>query len=98
LISDMMARDLPPELLALPAAYSSCVAGAISEEEYVTGLRAAGVTDVEVRGRLVYDAGQIAAYAETVTDDPGLRNRLNDYVRSLEGKVWSAKVYGRKPA
>ena len=56
------------------------------------------MTDVEVRGRLVYDAGQIAAYAETVTDDPGLRNRLNDYVPSLEGKVWSAKVYGRKPA
>ena len=42
LVSDMMARDLPEELLALPDAYSSCVAGAIDEDEYLAGLRHRG--------------------------------------------------------
>ena len=88
----------------MPAAYSSCVAGAISEEEYLAGLRAAGLVDVEVRDRLVYDAEPArglspprsrasAAAARRLT-----RARLREYVRRLEGKIWSAKIYARKPA
>jgi len=103
LLSDMMARDLPPELLSLPAAYASCVGGAISEEEYLDGLRAAGLEDVEVRDRLIYDAGQLAGYAASAMEGPcgcgpQLTDRLREYTRGLEGKIWSAKVYARKPA
>jgi arsenite methyltransferase len=102
LVSDMMARDLPPELLALPVAYASCVAGAIDEEEYLAGLRAAGLGDVEVRDRLVYDAAQITAAALSQLDCSCGGDQLGElvarYAAQLVGKVWSAKVYARKPA
>jgi arsenite methyltransferase len=102
LVSDMMARDLPPELLALPVAYASCVAGAIDEDEYLAGLRAAGLGDVEVRDRLVYDAAQITAAALSQLDCSCGGDQLGElvarYAAQLVGKVWSAKVYARKPA
>jgi hypothetical protein len=28
---------------------------------------------------------------------PQLLDRLGEYARGLEGKIWSAKVYARKP-
>jgi SAM-dependent methyltransferase len=106
LVSDMMATDLPAELLALPAAYSFCVAGAVSEDDYLAGLRGAGLTEVAVRDRLVYEGDQIAGYAASAVEDACCGGRSNEqladlvrgYARGLEGKVWSAKVYARKPA
>jgi SAM-dependent methyltransferase len=105
LVSDMVAKDLPPELLALPAAYSACVTGAISEDEYLAGLEAAGLTDVAVRDRLVYDAAQIAGYGASALEGAccgeqatgQLDALVRAYAGSLEGKVWSAKIYARKP-
>jgi hypothetical protein len=41
---------------------------AISEADYLAGLRAAGLEDVEVRGRLVYDASQLASFAASATE------------------------------
>jgi SAM-dependent methyltransferase len=111
LVSDMMAHDLPAELRAVPAFYASCVGGAIPEEEYLAGLRAVGLADVEIRGRLVYDADQLYGYAvSTLEEDPsalaGLgtdggdarsQARLRAFVASIAGKICSAKVYARKP-
>ena len=65
LVSDIVAKDLPEELQSLPAFYTSCVGGAISEEEYLAGLSTAGLVDAEVWDRLVYDADQLAAYASS---------------------------------
>jgi arsenite methyltransferase len=107
LVSDIVAEDLPPEIRALPVAYSSCIAGAVSEDEYVAGLRAAGLTEVDVHERLIYDAAQIASFATSATEgvcscSSQLSDELVDvvrgYARGLEGQVWSAKVYARKPA
>jgi SAM-dependent methyltransferase len=105
LVSDMIAEDLPSELRAIPAAYSLCISGAINEEEYLAGLRDAGLTDVAVRERLVYDAGQIAGYVASALggaccgDEHGeqLAGIVRERARSLEGKVWSAKIYARRP-
>ena len=106
LVSDMMAKDLPPELLQFPAAYSACVAGAISEDEYLAGLTAAGLEEVAVRDRLVYDAAQLDGYVAsefegTCCGGPSqeqLAKLVRGYADSLVGKVWSAKVYARRPA
>lgn len=103
LVSDIVSKDLPEELRTIPALHSFCVAGAISEEEYLAGLRQAGLVDVEVRDRLVYDADQITDFAasaleqarECSTQLP--MDRLREFARNLEGKIWSAKVYARKP-
>ncbi len=104
LISDIVASDLPAELAENAALYSSCVAGAVSEEEYLAGLRAAGLVDVEVKDRLVYDAAQLAAIADDqgegacgCSSEEG-RRALGALAERLEGKVWSAKVYARRPA
>ena len=106
LVSDMMAKDLPPELLQFPEAYSACVTGAISEDEYLAGLTAAGLEDVAVRDRLVYDASQLDGYVAsefegTCCGGPSqeqLAKLVRGYADSLVGKVWSAKVYARRPA
>ena len=112
LVSDMVARDLPADLRNLPIVYTSCIAGAISEEEYLSGLREAGLVDVEVCDRLVYDASQLYSIATAALEEhpsvlaqlgscagaSNLKPRLRAFAGALEGKIWSAKIYGRKPA
>jgi SAM-dependent methyltransferase len=101
LVSDIVANDLPEAIRQSSALYSSCVSGAIGEDEYLAGLRAVGLVDVEVRARLVYDADQLAAIAGSESESAcgcGLgKAELAAHARSLAGKVWSAKIYARKP-
>jgi len=101
LVSDIVAHDLPEEIVANAALYASCVAGAISEEYYLFGLRSVGLTDVAVRGRLVYDANQLESAfkdSKAISLLPQQdRERLRELTRSVAGKVWSAKIYARKP-
>lgn len=101
-VSDIVAEGLPPEVLAEAAFYSTCVAGAISEAQYIAGLQSAGLAEVEVCERLVYDAGQIASFVDSelsnaVSLDAEARQRLRDLALGLAGKIWSAKISARKP-
>ena len=107
LVSDIVAESLPEEIRSIPAAYSSCISGAISEAYYLAGLRSAGLEDVSVRDRLVYDAAQLASFATSATEGvcrcgsqlpDELVAVVDRYARGLEGQVWSAKVYARRPA
>ena len=97
-ISDIVVEELPAWVKEHEAAYAACVAGAISEGEYVAGLRAAGLETVEVTERQVYTCDQIrgivASDLESFGLDPDL---LGDRLAELEGKVWSARLTGRKP-
>jgi arsenite methyltransferase len=65
LVSDIVAKNLPDWLQQNDQIYSACVGGAISEEDYLAGLREAGLNNVEVRNRFVYDASQIKAFYKT---------------------------------
>jgi arsenite methyltransferase len=104
LVSDIVANDLPAQARELAALYSSCISGATGEQEYLAGLREAGLTDEAVRDRLVYDADQLEAIASSEGESAcgcGQASSKSIAVqvgRSLAGKVWSAKVYARKPA
>ncbi len=102
LVSDIVAEALPDEVRRSSALYSSCIGGAISEDEYLAGLRAAGLVDAEVRARLVYDADQLEGLASSESEGAcgcGIaKDALMSFARGLAGKVWSAKVYARKPA
>lgn len=98
-ISDIVVEQLPDWIRESAAAWSACVAGAISEEAYLEGLHNAGLEDVQVVDRLVYERSQLSAILSE--DIPGLDLEselidalLDDYV----GTVWSAKFTGRKPA
>jgi SAM-dependent methyltransferase len=97
-ISDIVVEELPEVIRQSAAAYSACIAGAISEEDYLAGLRAAGLTDVEVTERQVYDAAQLRGMVGSDLEIHGFDPKLLDgAVESAAGKVWSAKVTGRRP-
>jgi len=104
LVSDIVVETLPDRVRANKTLYTACVAGAISEAAYVAGLRAAGLDAIEVRARLVYDAGQIEALYRNELPGAGdalgtsSRNALHDIARKISGKVWSALFHARKPA
>ncbi len=87
--------------------YSACIAGAISEDAYVSGLAAAGLNDVRVTERLVYDRSQISGFVDldgvpvNVPDranGAGLSSRqLDALVDALTGQVWSGIFCAHKP-
>jgi len=106
LVSDIVVRDLPDFIRESALAYASCIAGAISEEQYVAGLRRAGLVDVEVRERIVYEAAQLDALLESEDLAPAFASccggapskvMLQGMAAAVEGRVWSAKVAARKP-
>jgi arsenite methyltransferase len=96
-ISDIVAEDLPEDLRRQAQAYSACVGGAISEQEYVAGLQRAGMAEVEVSDRVVYDETQLQGIVgsdlEAVGGDP---HRLDEQIGQAAGKVWSARFTGRR--
>lgn len=106
LVSDIVAQDLPPQLAENRHLYSSCLAGAISESAYLDGLRQAGLSEVEVKDRLVYDASQLQLFitSELTDTDSNLCCSIdvNDelarhWASELQGKVASIKVFARRP-
>ena len=109
LVSDIVVKNLPDWLRQNNQVYAACVGGAISEEDYLAGLREAGLNNVEVRNRFVYDASQIKAFFET-EEIPGLKeiidgqpaqnhdNLIHQMTMNAVGNVWSAEFYAKKPA
>ncbi len=106
LVSDVVVRDLPLEIRENQALYNSCVAGAISEGDYVAGLEKAGLGDVEVRDRITYEASQLTAFMQgdlaeinrTLADSgkPLVEADACGLAESLAGKVWSAIFFARR--
>ncbi len=107
LVSDIVVENLPGWVRENKALYTSCVAGAISEKEYLDGLQAAGLENAEVRERLVYDSPQLEGLIQSDLADASeeVRNwaatsgeeAMTRAAQSVAGKVWSAMFYARKP-
>ena len=107
-ISDIVVEDLADWVRQSDALYHSCVGGAIREADYIDGLRRAGLTDVDVLRRHVYDAAQLAALVESESPsaerasagggDPNREPALSALADSVTGKVWSALFAARKSA
>lgn len=96
-VSDIVAEDLPEEIRGLASAYSACIGGATSEARYLAGLTAAGLGDLAVTERLVYDETQIRGMVGSDLAALGIPSDLLDtHLASVVGKVWSAKITGRK--
>jgi ubiquinone/menaquinone biosynthesis C-methylase UbiE len=106
-ISDIVAEQLPDEIRNNDGLYNSCVAGAISEEEYMAGLAAAGLYNIQVQERFIFDAAQIkAAFDDEKTGlsqlfhelpEPERQKAVDRLISQAAGKVWSAKFTERKP-
>ena len=106
-VSDIVAEELPEVVRRDPGLHCSCIAGAVSEAEYLAGLRAAGLVDVEVIERIVYDSAQLEAFVTSELPaekgggccgtGPAWMPDAAMLASSMRGKVYSAKVVARKP-
>lgn len=109
LVSDIIARDLPQWVLANSDLYAACISGALTEAEYLGAAKAAGLEQVNIVDRLIYDGAMIAtliadqlpvAIAD-LTQRLGFTNddALMDFViEQLDGKIESVKLSGVAPA
>ena len=112
-VSDLVAVDLPEYVKRNRFLRNTCIAGAISEEEYLDGLQAAGLGEAKVLERIRYDASQVKGLldSERYNADTGSScgcgcgvgaeglegEALETAIRDLTGKVWSSKIFARKP-
>jgi len=102
-ISDIVVGDLPEWVRESAALYGACVAGAISEEEYVNGLLTSGLGSVEVVDRFVYGGDQLKSLVESEfpADSSsccccGTDKVIAEVSKVLDGKIWSARFVGKK--
>jgi SAM-dependent methyltransferase/N-acetylglutamate synthase-like GNAT family acetyltransferase len=104
-ISDIVLADdvgeLPAALRRDPDLLVACVAGAIGESAYLDAMRQAGLADVAVTERMVYGEEalcSVAAELGTPLGDGARGDQLAAQMRAtLAGKVWSARIVGRRP-
>lgn len=94
LISDMVTENLPPELLYSAEAWCGCIAGAVSEAEYMTAVEAAGFEEVRVVNRAEIDP-RTAVHA--VGDFGAVGDKILQSAVEHGTKVASIKVTAVKP-
>lgn len=96
-ISDIVAQDLPEAVRQSREAWTGCLAGAISEETYVRGLEEAGLRDVRVTSRIVYDASQLKGLFGSSCCGAGAGQDAAALSDAAAGNIWSARFEGVKP-
>jgi len=106
-ISDIVAEELPEEILNNKELYNSCIAGAISERDYLAGLAEAGLRDIQVTERLFFETTQIKAAFDDKDSglaqlfhelpEPERKETIDRLISQAAGKVWSAKFTAKKP-
>ena len=95
-ISDIVVDELPPQIRENRAAYTACIAGAISEADCTQGLKRAGLQEVEVVERFTYNAAQLRAIVASDLSNLNLpKDMLDTGLSLMEGKVHSVKFRGR---
>ena len=96
LISDVVAENLPPQVLYSSEAWCACIAGAVSEAEYLSAVQAAGFQEVRVVSRVEIDPRSAASL---VGLDHGGKPEVTVQIAAEHGtRVASIKVAARKPA
>lgn len=107
-ISDIVVSDLPDILRKDPRLYNSCIAGAVTEEEYLAGLQAAGLVELQVNQRSEFptkllsstESGDLFDQIDSgcCGTEPAYANLdLERLTQELDGKVQSLNFVGRKP-
>jgi SAM-dependent methyltransferase len=91
-VSDVVIRGaIPAELRRSMELWVGCVAGALTEDEYATKLRAAGFAEVELEPWRIYQVEDARAFlAEAGVD-------VDRMAAEVDGKVASAFIRARKP-
>ena len=91
-VSDVVVRGtLPPEVKRSMELWVGCVAGALSDDEFVALLRAAGFVNPTVEFTRTYDAAEAADFLANLGDD-AVR-----VAHEIAGRVGAASVRATKP-
>lgn len=61
-VSDIVVGDLPWWVKRSKLFYSSCVAGALHEEDYLNAIRASGLQEVQITSRFSYDETALSGF------------------------------------
>ena len=94
-VSDIVIRrELPPEVTSSIQMWTGCIAGALSEGDYVRKLEAAGFTNVEVEPTRIYSRADAAEMASGMGANPAGIARVLD---AIDGAVMSAFIRATKP-
>jgi SAM-dependent methyltransferase len=98
MVSDMvLLKELPAEIKNSVVAYIGCLAGAITKEEYLKAIRAAGFQETRVVGETTFPV-------ELMANDPTAREigknlKLSrEKAKDLARSVASMKVFAVKPS
>jgi arsenite methyltransferase len=83
---------VPAEIKKSVELWVGCVAGALSDYEYVEKLAKAGVEQIEIEPTRVYDINDARAFLS------GRGINVDEFARELEGKFISAFARANKPA
>ena len=95
LISDMVAENLPQQIREDMIAWASCIAGAISEEEYLSTVLSAGFMDVHVVDRVEHS---LDIKQEVLTEVfPGVDESMVKQAKEHGTQVASIRLSAKKP-
>jgi len=93
-VSDIvLVKDLPDEIRMNLKAWTECVSGAISEEEYLGAIKRAGFEKVKIEDRVIYTHDNLVSY---------LGDSMGDATTKLKGfdlsqVIGSYRISARKP-
>lgn len=98
MVSDIvLLKELPEEIKNSVTAYIGCLAGAVTKNEYLDDIRAAGFKETRV-------IGETTTAAELLANDPSARqivknmNLSREKAKDLATSVISVRVSAIKPA
>lgn len=96
-VSDIVTLGELPEFIAQNMeAWTSCIGGALKEEDYLSKIRAAGFSSVSVESKHIYTHDEIAMFKET--DSAVFETPLTqEEIKAIDGKIASIRVTAIKP-
>lgn len=95
IVSDMVGENIPEWLRENKSLYSACISGVVSEKEYLSGLRKAGLEKVKVSERIVYQSDELELL---IKSSPEISKDIKRIIREQDIKVASVKISAYKPA
>jgi len=94
-VSDMVGENIPEWLRKNKNLYSACISGVISEKEYLSGLRKAGLEKVKVSERKTYQSDELESFIKST---PEISKDIKQILEESDIKIASIKISAYKPA
>ncbi|HYA93712.1 MAG TPA: arsenite methyltransferase [Thermodesulfobacteriota bacterium] len=96
-VSDIVTDGKLPKFIKQDVeAWTSCIGGALKEQDYLSKIRASGFTNVAIESKHIYSHEEISMFKET--NSSLFENPLGQKeIKAVEGKIASIRVTAQKP-